>query len=144
MSGNWIDRLNRTPTGRRELERQRAVVEVTELISRLMESNDVSKAELARRIDRPASFVTKILRGSNNFTVSTLSDVFSALGHSIHFYCGQVGDELKVWSSDAQISFAAEPQNWRSTERFTMTLVGDVTDEDKPSDDLPPNFSIAA
>jgi|GEM_PF-2768517 len=53
----------------------------------LMESQGISRAELARRMDVQPSRVTSILSGANNFTINTLVEAARAVGSrvEIHF-----------------------------------------------------------
>ena len=67
----------------RELERETLAFEATELISRLMESESVSKAELAKRLNRSRAYVTQVLSGSRNMTMHTFADFAFALGHRV-------------------------------------------------------------
>lgn len=52
----------------------------------LMERREISQADLARRMDRPESYVSKILRGESNLTPPTMERIASAMGveFSIH------------------------------------------------------------
>jgi Helix-turn-helix len=96
MTTDWLKELRSTEDGRRILEQERLIVEVTEAIAMLLEETDVSRSELARRIGKSPAFVTKLLRGDNNFTLRTLSDVFFALGNSAHMSVGELGEGVKV------------------------------------------------
>lgn len=58
-------------------------LEVTELLCELMENNNVSRAELARRVGVKPPYVTRILRGQTNLTLKTVSEFFFALGRSV-------------------------------------------------------------
>lgn len=49
-----------------------AILDFTEEILARMEHLDVSKSELANRLGKNPSFVTKLLRGNNNFTLETM------------------------------------------------------------------------
>ena len=68
---------------RRLYERESLAFEAAELISKLMEAQDVSKAELAKRIGASKSHVTQLLNGSRNMTMYTLADLAYALGHRV-------------------------------------------------------------
>ncbi len=57
-----------------------AILEFTEELCRLMESQGVSRAELARRLDTSPAYVTKILRGNSNFTLETMVRMAQAVG----------------------------------------------------------------
>jgi len=96
VTDNWVDRLAQSTTGRRLLEQERVVMEATEALCDLMEQQGVSRSELARRLNISPAYITKMLRGTNNFTLRKLSDAFSALGQSLHVYYGPAGDELRV------------------------------------------------
>ena len=55
------------------------VQELTEDICRLMEAQEVSRSELARRLGTSPAYVTKILRGNANFTLTSLVKLCRAL-----------------------------------------------------------------
>ena len=56
-----------------------AEIEFTEELSRAMEENGVSRAELARRIGSSQAYITKVLRGNVNFTMATMVKLVRAL-----------------------------------------------------------------
>jgi transcriptional regulator with XRE-family HTH domain len=68
-----------------------AILEFTEELCRLMESQGVSRAELARRLDTSPAYVTKILRGTSNFTLETMVRAANALGHEVHLHMAPKG-----------------------------------------------------
>jgi transcriptional regulator with XRE-family HTH domain len=85
---------------------------VTELLCELMEKNNVSRAELARRVGVKPPYVTRILRGQTNLTLKTVSDFFFALGRSVRVVdrpmdakaCGiRVADRLADLRKDVSI-----------------------------------------
>ena len=55
------------------------ILEVTELLSKIMSDKKVIKTELAKRLNKSKAFVTQCLTGSQNLTLRTLSDLFTAL-----------------------------------------------------------------
>lgn len=57
---------------------ERLIIDATELIEELLEEGGLSRADLARRMDRTRGYVTQVL-GGKNLTLRTLSDVFYAL-----------------------------------------------------------------
>lgn len=73
-------------------QQERAILEVTELICRLMEEQKVSRADLAKCLDRPEGYITRLLDGRASMTVQVISDVFVALGHVVHFRVGRLGN----------------------------------------------------
>lgn len=85
MHETLIERMTKTEEGNRLFERERAILDATEVISALMQQKGVSRSELARRLGKSKSYVTRLLGGNANMTVGTLSDVFVALGSTIRF-----------------------------------------------------------
>ena len=81
---NWRQRLRDTEEGRKMLMQERVLLEANEGMCLLMEQQAISKAELAKRMGVSPAYITKVLRGSNNFTLRKLSDAFFDLGHSVH------------------------------------------------------------
>ena len=71
------------PKRRRIYEREALAFDASELISRLMEDQGVSKSHLAADIGTSKSHVTNLLSGSRNMTLHTLADLTFALGHKI-------------------------------------------------------------
>lgn len=55
------------------------VAEASETIAKLMAQQNVSKADLARRLNRSRAWVTQLLSGKANMTVRTLAEVAYAL-----------------------------------------------------------------
>ncbi|MGA2267479.1 MAG: helix-turn-helix transcriptional regulator [Bryobacteraceae bacterium] len=71
------------PNRRRLYEREALAFEASELVSRLMEDQGVSKSDLAQRVGTSKSHITQLLSGSRNMTMHTLADLAFALGHRI-------------------------------------------------------------
>ena len=63
--------------------RERAVLEATELVCRLMEERGMSRPELARRLGRTRGDLDRLLDGRAAMTVRTLSDALAALGRAV-------------------------------------------------------------
>lgn len=68
---------------RRLLEEESLAFEATELISRLMEEEKISKAKLAEMTGKSRAYVTQLLSGSRNMTLHTFADIVFVLGHRI-------------------------------------------------------------
>ncbi len=82
----WTDEYQKVVenTHGRKLSRQEQLLfDATELVSRAMEDEGVSRSELARRIGKSKAYVTQVLRGQNNMTLRTLSDLADALGYAV-------------------------------------------------------------
>lgn len=115
MTANWIRKLERDEEGRQILEQERLIIEVTEAIATLLQEQEVSRSELARRIGTSPAFVTKLLRGNNNFTLRTLSDVFFALDHSVHLALGEIGDDVARCHNRATKPLHIDSSAWGQT-----------------------------
>jgi transcriptional regulator with XRE-family HTH domain len=117
MTAKWIERLRESVEGRRLIERERLIMQATEAIATLLQDQDVSRAELARRIGKSPAFVTKVLRGDNNFTLRTLSDIFFALNRSAHLSLGDVGDVIALCTTRPSAPHCLESANWGNPPR---------------------------
>lgn len=81
------DGIVNSEEGRRIWNQEKAILDTTELICQVMSEKGVSRSELARRLGRSKGYITKLLDGSANMTIRTLSDVFSALGYEFRASC---------------------------------------------------------
>jgi plasmid maintenance system antidote protein VapI len=50
-----------------------------------IDGSGISRADLARKLDAPRSFVTRILSGSHNLTIKTMARCLAACGYEIQF-----------------------------------------------------------
>lgn len=91
MTETPIEKLTKTPEGMRLYQQERTIGEMGELIFVAMQDQGVSKEELSRRLTMPESYVTSLLSGYPNVPnkgLRSLSDIFTALGRSLHFSTG--------------------------------------------------------
>lgn len=72
-----------------------AILEFTEDMARCMEEQGVSRSELARRIGTSPAYVTKILRGTTNFTLDTMVKVARALDCEFRCHLQPQGAETR-------------------------------------------------
>lgn len=94
MSETLTERLTSTPEGMRLFQQERVIMEVTELICALMEEEDVSKADLAKRLSTSKANVTQMLDGRRNMTIRTVSDVLFHLGHVLEISDKNLSDAM--------------------------------------------------
>jgi plasmid maintenance system antidote protein VapI len=66
-----------------QIDRRKA--EISERIYQAMKQQDVSNAELARRLGKSRAYVTKLLRGTTNFTLESLVRIGRALSCEVEF-----------------------------------------------------------
>lgn len=90
MSETLIEKLTKTPEGMRLYQQERAIQELTDMTCEIMQEQNVSRSELARRLGKTKGYITQLLDGRTNMTVRTISDVFTALNRAVHFQEGPV------------------------------------------------------
>jgi len=74
---------------RRVFNHERLKEEVAHALSLALESQGLTRSDLASRLDCSRSYVTKILDGFPNFTLAKLADITLALGYFAHFKLGR-------------------------------------------------------
>jgi transcriptional regulator with XRE-family HTH domain len=79
----WTRRQTASPDARREYEAERLATWAAELIAREMAEQDLTKAELAKRLGKSRAFVTQVLSGQRNLTLRTFADLAWACGHRV-------------------------------------------------------------
>lgn len=75
-----IERLFNTESAMRELAKEELKLEITELICRLMYENNLSRTEMARKLGKSKSAISRALDGDRNLTLSSISDMLFVLG----------------------------------------------------------------
>jgi transcriptional regulator with XRE-family HTH domain len=93
--------LMEDPEFRRLLSIEALVAEAAETIARLMAEQNVSKADLARRLKKSRAWVTQLLSGKANMTVRTLAEV--------------------VYALDAELKLHAQPPSWKMAQKPLRT-----------------------
>jgi transcriptional regulator with XRE-family HTH domain len=71
------------PDQRRLYDQERLLVEVSELLVQVMSAENISRAQLARRLGKSKAFVTQVLRGNQNMTLRTITDLFGAMNYEV-------------------------------------------------------------
>ena len=93
------------------------ILEFTEKIVARMETEGVTNAELAKRLDASPAYVTKVLRGSTNFTLETMVKISRALNTDLRVHLQPVGTKTQwvdVWETVEQLPAATgELPTWR-------------------------------
>jgi len=78
--------LMEDPEFRRLLSIEALAAEASELIAKLMTEQNVSKADLARRLKKSRAWVTQLLSGKANMTVRTLAEVVYTLDAEVKLH----------------------------------------------------------
>jgi len=94
-----------------------SIIDFTEDLCRLMEEKAVSRAELARRIGTSPAYVTKILRGNSNFTLSSMVRIAMALEAEVRIHLSPRG-AMTRWLDDLP------PVNERATSTLPISPAG--------------------
>lgn len=97
MNERWLEQLTESIGDDSLIERERLIVEITEMISELMHVNNISKVDLAKKIGHKPSYITKLLSGHNNFTIATLAKIFVALGKSLQVQYSEKNTSCRVF-----------------------------------------------
>lgn len=87
-----------------------AILDFTEELLARMDHLGVSKSELAKRLGKKPSFITKLLRGNNNFTLETMVKVARKLDAEVRVHLqpdGMVSEWLDVLKDEP-----ARPKNF--------------------------------
>lgn len=85
---------NESKANKKIFAKTNLIQNVTEDIMIAMEDLNISKAEFAKRIGKSKSYITQILSGSRNMTLSSLSDVCFELG---------IEPQVKILSDEQRI-----------------------------------------
>lgn len=102
-------------------------VELCEQIYLIMEQEEVTKAELARRLQTSRAYITKLLQGSANFTLESLVKVAKALECKVSVNLRyRAGEEFgSLWDAKKMItSSIAETVMQRRREEFRFAGFG--------------------
>ena len=92
MISKWIQVLEQSPDHQRDSEQERAVADIGDLLSLLMEQQNVTVEQLAGRIGSKPSVVRRILQGDGLQAIRTVSNLFFALNRSMQVYAGEIGE----------------------------------------------------
>jgi len=66
-----------------EYRLEKILIQLGEDICRLMRDQQISRAEVAERLDVSRAYVTKVLNGNPNLTIKTLLKLSDALGREL-------------------------------------------------------------
>ncbi len=126
------EELIKDPEFRKQLAIETLVLEATETVSKLMQAQGVTKADLARRLGRSRAFVTQLLNGSANMTLKTLAEVMNALGSEISI--GAKPIETSTSAGRASVYRVSGQSLDSSTSRAEFRMAGDPISKIDQSD----------
>lgn len=82
------------------------ILDFTEEIVRLMDEKGISRGDLARKIDTSQAYITKVLRGNANFTLTTMAKLARALDTVVRVHLAP--DNVLVRWDDEQVTADTE------------------------------------
>jgi transcriptional regulator with XRE-family HTH domain len=86
--------------------RESLMMNVTEDILVTMEDKNISKASLAKLLDKSKAFVTQMLGGSRNMTLRTLSDIAFALDMEV---------SIKFVPKKKAVDYGVDENQWENS-----------------------------
>ncbi|MFP3937084.1 MAG: helix-turn-helix domain-containing protein [Phycisphaerae bacterium] len=137
MGNTLIERLTRTPEQKKRLIEEEAILEVSELLCREMEKENISRSQLAERLGTTKSNVTQILAGRRNMTIRLIADVLFALGKELRVEAVPLGavrststQSLTVWQvgRSEQTGYSPKTLSAETSEITKACPVGDADD----------------
>src|SRR5438270_357118 len=84
MLNEWLNDLTSIPAEMAHYQQERAAVEATELLCRIMEEEGVTRSALAARLGKSQPHVSHVLASRVDLTLRELSDMLHALGQELH------------------------------------------------------------
>ena len=81
---NSFERILASVKDSLEFRFESIVLDLTEQICKKMKDGNISRSQLAKKLNVSPAAVTKILRGSSNFTLKTLLSLANALDFGLH------------------------------------------------------------
>ena len=128
-----------------------AIIEFTEEIVRLMKLRGINRVELARRLGTSPAYVTKLLRGDNNFTLETMIKVSRALDSELQIHLQPDGTTTKWFdvlkSEKKRVSRKRSVKDDFKLDKAVPTelslVIDDGLDEQLKKEPVDANLSIA-
>lgn len=85
----FLQKLTESLEGKKLLNQERLIVKVTERFLELMERQDVTQKDLAKRLGVKPPRISKLLSGKSNMTLRTLSDICTVMDVPIVIQIGE-------------------------------------------------------
>jgi len=90
-----------------EYHKERAILEYTEEMCRVMQEQGVTRTELGRRIGSSQAYVSRVLNGGANFTLATMTKLAMALGMELRMHLAPSGAHT-AWRDTAPVQTKGE------------------------------------
>lgn len=104
-----------------------SVIEFTEELARIMDELSITQAELARRIDKKPSYVSRVLSGNVNFTLKTMTRLALALDSIVHTHLAPKNAQVH-WLDEYSVKYnAGLEESDDVTQSMTLTPFSTAT-----------------
>lgn len=106
---------------------QNAILDFTEDVVGRMESLNITKSELASKLHTSPAYVTKLLRGDNNFTLETMVKITSVVNAELRIHLqpqGALSQWIDVLEAPVKVSTCVDEADIRSTELYNNRIAG--------------------
>lgn len=108
-------------------------MDFTDSLEALMQRRGVNNSELARRIETSPAYITKILRGSTNFTLETMVKLVRALNGELHVRACAKEDDARwfhaVHSRPSNANAANVRRNITNRRQYRISGTAETDDE---------------
>ncbi len=116
-----------------DYELANAEMDFTDSLEALMQRRGVNKSELARRIGTSPAYITKILRGSTNFTLETMVKLVRSLDGELHVRACAKEDNAHwfhaIQSRQPTASVANIPRNITNRRQYRISDAAETDNE---------------
>ena len=128
-----FEELSKQAKNRIEYWVEGAILDFTEDVCRQMESLGLTRADFARKLNKTPAYVTKLLRGNNNFTLQKMVEVARALDAEVRIHL-QPRDARTTWFDLHDKRDVEKASVWaRAGEEFEMVSEGEIRHEENPA-----------
>ena len=83
-------KLRKDPELKKHHQQEKLILDVTELIAKLMEKKEINKTKFAELLGVGSSYITQLLDGTTNMTLRTIADVFTVLDSELVVNAGSL------------------------------------------------------
>lgn len=115
---DYLKKRMKNPEFKRLVAQERLIADAQEEIGRLLKEKKVSRAELAKRLNKSKSFVTQLLNSGRNLTLRTIADVFTALGSEVTV------KEKEKEVQEASDVYTFHQKKWKTVREVSPPSVG--------------------
>jgi len=78
-------------------EAEKKILDFTTTLYHFMKARNISKKELAERLNTSQAYITKVFRGNANFTIATMTKLASVLDGDLHIHVTPREQNVTRW-----------------------------------------------